>query len=127
MIAAVGKFLLAVAMGAVAIIAAICAVTGRWPTMVVVQSRLPASECSFAFSDGFTWNVDLKPGQERFWLFVLGRPEKVAARPGWQAIPAVRNQRLFEIKSPIILQPGPAALTDGLQEMARHIQAFARG
>lgn len=82
MIAAIGKFLLAVAMGAVAIIAAICAVTGRWPSMVVVESRLPASECSFAFSDGFTWDVDLNPGQERFWLFVLGRPEKVAATCG---------------------------------------------
>lgn len=79
MIAAVGKFLLAVAMGAVAIVLLICAVTGRWPSMVVVETRLAASQCSFAFSDGFTWDVALKPGQERFWLFVLGRPEKVAA------------------------------------------------
>ena len=35
-------------------------------------------------------------------------------RPGWTDIPAVRNNRIVEIKSPIILQPGPAALTDGL-------------
>lgn len=42
------------------------------------------------------------------------RPEKIAARPGWQAIPAVRDGRIIEIKSPLILQPGPAALTDGL-------------
>ncbi|HEY4124324.1 MAG TPA: cobalamin-binding protein [Rhizomicrobium sp.] len=41
-------------------------------------------------------------------------PEKLAARPGFDVIPAVRNGRLHEIKSPIILQPGPAALTDGL-------------
>ena len=41
-------------------------------------------------------------------------PEKIASRPGWQAIPAVRSGRIFEIKSPLILQPGPAALTDGL-------------
>jgi iron complex transport system substrate-binding protein len=40
--------------------------------------------------------------------------EKVAARPGFDAIPAVRNRRLYEIKSALILQPGPAALTDGL-------------
>ena len=41
-------------------------------------------------------------------------PEKIRQRPGWDAIPAVRNNRLVEIKSPLILQPGPAALTDGL-------------
>ena len=40
--------------------------------------------------------------------------EKVAARPGFNAIPAVRECRLYEIKSALILQPGPAALTDGL-------------
>jgi iron complex transport system substrate-binding protein len=40
--------------------------------------------------------------------------EKVAARPGFNAIPAVRERRLYEIKSALILQPGPAALTDGL-------------
>lgn len=42
------------------------------------------------------------------------RPEKIAARPGWDAIPAVRAGRIHEIKSPLILQPGPAALTEGL-------------
>ncbi|MCA8890166.1 MAG: ABC transporter substrate-binding protein, partial [Parvularculaceae bacterium] len=36
----------------------------------------------------------------------------VAARPGWDRIPAVRHEHLYEIKSAIILQPGPAALTD---------------
>ena len=40
---------------------------------------------------------------------------KVAARPGWQAVPAVRDNCLWEIKSSLILQPGPAALTDGVQ------------
>jgi len=40
-------------------------------------------------------------------------PAKIAARPGWAAIPAVRSGRIVEIKSPLILQPGPAALTDG--------------
>lgn len=41
-------------------------------------------------------------------------PEKIRQRPGWSDIPAVRNDRIVEIKSPLILQPGPAALTDGL-------------
>jgi hypothetical protein len=43
-------------------------------------------------------------------------PEQVVARPGFGPIPAVRNQDLYEIKSLLILQPGPAALTDGLRE-----------
>ncbi|MEA2933774.1 MAG: iron complex transport system substrate-binding protein [Variibacter sp.] len=41
-------------------------------------------------------------------------PAKIRARPGWDAIPAVRHDAIHEIKSPLILQPGPAALTDGL-------------
>ena len=41
-------------------------------------------------------------------------PDKIRARAGWSAIPAVRDNRIVEIKSPLILQPGPAALTDGL-------------
>lgn len=40
--------------------------------------------------------------------------ERIAGRPGWADLPAVRDGRIVEIKSPIILQPGPAALTDGL-------------
>ena len=44
-------------------------------------------------------------------------PAKVAARPGFDAIPAVRDGCLREIKSPLILQPGPAALTDGLDAL----------
>jgi iron complex transport system substrate-binding protein len=52
-------------------------------------------------------------------------PEKVAARPGAQAIPAVRDGFLREIKSPLILQPGPAALTDGLDALAGIIAEWA--
>jgi hypothetical protein len=40
--------------------------------------------------------------------------EKIRQRHGWGSIPAVRTNRIVEIKSPLILQPGPAALTDGL-------------
>jgi iron complex transport system substrate-binding protein len=42
-----------------------------------------------------------------------------AAGPGWSDIPAVRNNRIVEIKAPIILQPGPAALTDGLDAIVK--------
>jgi iron complex transport system substrate-binding protein len=48
------------------------------------------------------------------WCGKKFRPEKLAARPGFAVLPAVRNSAVFEIKSPLILQPGPAALTDGL-------------
>lgn len=53
------------------------------------------------------------------WCGKRFRPERVAAREGWDAIPAVRHGDLYEIKSPIILQPGPAALFDGLDAMHR--------
>jgi iron complex transport system substrate-binding protein len=51
------------------------------------------------------------------WCGKKYRAEKVAARPGFEQIPAVRDGALFEIKSPLILQPGPAALTDGLKAL----------
>ena len=54
------------------------------------------------------------------WCGKKFRPERVAARPGWQQISAVKENQLFEIKSADILQPGPAALTDGV----RRIQAL---
>lgn len=56
------------------------------------------------------------------WCGKKVRPEKMAARPGWEAIPAVANDRIVEIKSPLILQPGPAALTDGLDQLAAAIE-----
>ena len=43
--------------------------------------------------------------------------DKIKRRAGWDAIPAVKNDLIFEIKSPLILQPGPAALTDGLDRL----------
>jgi iron complex transport system substrate-binding protein len=48
------------------------------------------------------------------WCGKKVRPEKIRDREGWQSVPAVAGNRIFEIKSPLILQPGPAALTDGL-------------
>jgi iron complex transport system substrate-binding protein len=49
---------------------------------------------------------------------------KVVARPGFDAIPALRDGELHEIKSALILQPGPAALTDGLDALARIVDAW---
>lgn len=60
------------------------------------------------------------------WCGKRFRPETVAKRPGWDAIPAVRDGELHEIKSPIILQPGPAALFDGLDALHARIAAWAR-
>jgi iron complex transport system substrate-binding protein len=48
------------------------------------------------------------------WCGKRFRPERVAARPGWDRLPAVADGHLYEVKSSLILQPGPAALTDGL-------------
>jgi iron complex transport system substrate-binding protein len=59
------------------------------------------------------------------WCGKKFRPEKVAARPGWGEVPAVRDGRLHEIKSCDILQPGPAALTDGLAQIHRLLSAWA--
>jgi iron complex transport system substrate-binding protein len=55
------------------------------------------------------------------WCGKKFRPEKVAARPGWENVAAVRTGQLFEIKSADILQPGPAALTDGVRQLHRII------
>ena len=54
-------------------------------------------------------------------------PAKFAARPGFHEIPAVRTGWLREIKSPLILQPGPAALTDGLAALAAIVKAWSAG
>ena len=56
------------------------------------------------------------------WCGKKFQPAKVRARPGFDSVPAVANNRLYEIKSSIILQPGPAALTDGLKAMQRIIE-----
>jgi iron complex transport system substrate-binding protein len=48
--------------------------------------------------------------------------QRICERPGWAAVPAVQNSWIFEIKSPLILQPGPAALTDGLDAVLAALQ-----
>ncbi len=59
------------------------------------------------------------------WCGKRFRPEKIAARPGWSEIPAVQHGEIHEIKSPLILQPGPAALTDGLDALHQIIHHWA--
>ena len=58
------------------------------------------------------------------WCGKKFRPEKVSQRDGWESIPAVKNNQLFEIKSADILQPGPAALTDGVAQLHQIIQQW---
>jgi iron complex transport system substrate-binding protein len=58
------------------------------------------------------------------WCGKKFRPERVM-RPGFAQLPAVRHQDMYEIKSPLILQPGPAALTDGLAALQGIIEGWA--
>jgi iron complex transport system substrate-binding protein len=60
------------------------------------------------------------------WCGKKFRPEQVAARAGWAGVPAVRDGQLFEIKSAEILQPGPAALTDGVARMHRIVMDWGQ-
>ncbi|MET0986430.1 MAG: cobalamin-binding protein [Steroidobacteraceae bacterium] len=59
------------------------------------------------------------------WCGKRVRPERIRARAGWQDVPAVRTGHIYEIKSPIILQPGPAALTEGVEAIHAHIRRWA--
>lgn len=58
------------------------------------------------------------------WCGKKFRPEQVRARAGWNAVPAVRNDRLYEIKSADILAPGPAAITEGLAQLERIVRRW---
>jgi iron complex transport system substrate-binding protein len=59
------------------------------------------------------------------WCGRAVRPERIRSRPGWDQLRAVREGHVYEIKSPLILQPGPAALTDGLRRLHDAISAAA--
>lgn len=59
------------------------------------------------------------------WCGKMVKPERIVSRPGFDRVTAVRMQRIREIKSTLILQPGPASLTDGLRELHAHIAAAA--
>jgi iron complex transport system substrate-binding protein len=86
------------------------AAVGEWAARVVTVEEVVARE------------PDLIIGS---WCGKKFRPERVATRAGFDRIPAVQHQDLYEIKSSLILQPGPAALTDGLAELQRIIEQWA--
>jgi iron complex transport system substrate-binding protein len=60
------------------------------------------------------------------WCGKKFRPERVATRAGFYRTPAVQHQELYEIKSSLILQPGPAALTNALAELHKIVEQWAR-
>ncbi len=53
--------------------------------------------------------------------------QKIISRPGWENVAAVRDDQLYEVKSSFILQPGPAALTDGARQLSSIVAAVSRG
>jgi iron complex transport system substrate-binding protein len=55
------------------------------------------------------------------------RTERIASRPGWDAIPAVRDGHIYEVKSTYILQPGPASLTEGVARIHDILAAVVNG
>jgi iron complex transport system substrate-binding protein len=61
------------------------------------------------------------------WCGKAVRKERIASRAGWDALPAVQAGRIHEIKSALILQPGPAALTDGVRRLHEIIAGSDRG
>jgi iron complex transport system substrate-binding protein len=61
------------------------------------------------------------------WCGKKARREAIAARPGWERTAAVRDDQLYEVKSALVLQPGPAALTDGVRAIASIVAAVATG
>ena len=60
------------------------------------------------------------------WCGKKFRPEKVAAREGWSEVNAIKTRQVFEIKSADILQPGPAALTDGVRQLHEMVMRWAQ-
>jgi len=78
--------------------------------------------CAPRYDSGIGREPDLIIGS---WCGKKFRPERVMARPGFDRTPAVQNREVYEIKSSLILQPGPAALTDGLAELQRIIGRWA--
>ena len=87
---------------------------GAPPFKVLKEGENPPLEAY----DNFVIGPKYTPAPERKKV----AKQKIRARPGWETIPAVANNRIVEIKSPLILQPGPAALTDGLDALVAAIR-----
>ena len=60
------------------------------------------------------------------WCGMKVNKDFIRSRPGWDAIPAVRSGHIYEIKSTFILQPGPAALTEGVRQLHEIIGRVAK-
>jgi len=60
------------------------------------------------------------------WCGKKVQPARIAGRPGWAELDPVRHDRIYEIKSTYILQPGPAALTEGVNQLHERIGSVAR-
>lgn len=61
------------------------------------------------------------------WCGRKAKRDKIVSRPGWAGVRAVVDDQLYEVRSTYILQPGPAALTDGVDQLARIVAAIAKG
>jgi iron complex transport system substrate-binding protein len=61
------------------------------------------------------------------WCGKKAKKDKITARPGWDQVTAVKDDQLYEVKSAVILQPGPALFTDGAEQVARIVRAAAAG
>jgi len=105
-------------------VAELVEIAGGIDTFPALSTRKNAKERIVSPGDVISANPEIIVGS---WCGKKFVPEKVAARPGFAAIAAVRDGFLREVKSPLILQPGPAALTDGLDALAAIIQEWEAG
>jgi iron complex transport system substrate-binding protein len=85
--------------------------------------RAAAKDRVVTFDEVIAREPDLIIGS---WCGKKFRPERVMARPGFDRTPGVQRQDVYAIKSPLILQPGPAALTDGLAELQNITERCAK-
>ena len=105
-------------------VAELIEIAGGIDTFPALSRRKNAKERIVSGQDLIAANPDIIVGS---WCGKKFVPGKVAARSGFADIAAVREGFLREIKSPLILQPGPAALTDGLDALAAIIEEWAAG
>ncbi len=104
-------------------VSALIAAAGGDDVFAELASRKSAKDRIVSAADVIARDPEIIVGS---WCGKKFVPAKVAARPGFAAIAAVRTGWLREIKSTVILQPGPAALTDGLDQLVRLIDAWAQ-
>jgi len=105
-------------------VAELVEIAGGIDAFPALSQRKNAKERIVSAEDVISANPEIIVGS---WCGKKFVPDKVAARPGFAKIAAVRDGFLREVKSPLILQPGPAALTDGLDALAAIIQEWAAG